>query len=364
MEYWANAGQINPATARARFRESLEVLLKAWTQDGPVRHDGEFFNYRFLNPWPRPYQKPHPKLFVVGSGSMETVELALDFGLGYSIVFVPIPLQLKAFETMRELAAERGRTVATDDLIVVALVHVADSDEEAMAELRPHVETFFSWSHRVPPKYLLPPGYVSPQEFRRRVADTALANSPDASLGADARDPAHRVRHPGHGRRDARRLGPRRRLQPDEPDLRGRRHARMEGGQEHDALRRGGHAARPGAPRVWLQIGNRSLARRGVVPGRMTDNTSVIRSFYAALEGGDLPGALGLMTADVAWTDMDGFPYGGTYRGPDAVRDGILVRIGTDWDGFSMAVDEVLDAGDTVVGVGTYSGRARRPASR
>ncbi len=181
MEYWANAGQINPATARARFRESLEVLLKAWTEDGPVRHDGEFFNYRFLNPWPRPYQKPHPKLYVVGSGSMETVELALDYGLGYSIVFVPIPLQLKAFATMRELAAKRGRVVAPDDLIVVAVVHVADSDEEAIAALRPHVETFFSWSHRVPPKYLLPPWYVSTQEFLRRVSDTALANSPAAS---------------------------------------------------------------------------------------------------------------------------------------------------------------------------------------
>ena len=181
MEYWANAGQINPTTARARFRESLDVILKAWTQDGPTRHDGEFYNYRYLNPWPRPYQKPHPKIFIVGSGSLETVELALDYGAGYSIVFVPIPAQLKAFERFRELAAERGRTVPPEDLIVVSMVYVADSEEEGERELRPHVERFFSWSHRVPPKFLLPPGYVSTTEFLRRASDPALAHGTEAT---------------------------------------------------------------------------------------------------------------------------------------------------------------------------------------
>jgi alkanesulfonate monooxygenase SsuD/methylene tetrahydromethanopterin reductase-like flavin-dependent oxidoreductase (luciferase family) len=180
MEYWANAAQINPATARARFRESLDVILQAWTADGPSRFEGEFFNYRFLNTWPRPYQQPHPKIFIVGSGSQETVELAVDYGAGYSIVLVPIAAQLRAFERMRELAAERGREVTPDDLIVVVLVHVAETDEEAIAEMRPHVETFFSWSHRIPPKYLLPPGYVSRDEYLRRASDPALSHGTEA----------------------------------------------------------------------------------------------------------------------------------------------------------------------------------------
>jgi hypothetical protein len=77
MEYWSNEGTVNPTTARARFRESLDIILKAWTEDGPMRYEGDFYSYRYLNPLPKPYQKPYPKLFVVGSGSMETVELAL-----------------------------------------------------------------------------------------------------------------------------------------------------------------------------------------------------------------------------------------------------------------------------------------------
>jgi alkanesulfonate monooxygenase SsuD/methylene tetrahydromethanopterin reductase-like flavin-dependent oxidoreductase (luciferase family) len=181
MEYWSNAGAINPTTGRARFRESLDILLKSWTEETPMRYDGDFYTYRFLNPWPKPLQKPYPKLFIVGSGSRETVDLAVEYGLGYSLVFIPIPAQLKAFQRMRDLAEERGKTVNPDDLIIVVIAYVADTDEEAVREAKPHIETFFSWFHRVPPKYLLPPGYVSTEEFLRRASDPALAHGTEAS---------------------------------------------------------------------------------------------------------------------------------------------------------------------------------------
>ena len=38
MEYWSS--NVNPVTARERQREALEVILKAWTQEGPVGHSG------------------------------------------------------------------------------------------------------------------------------------------------------------------------------------------------------------------------------------------------------------------------------------------------------------------------------------
>ena len=180
MEYWSNPGQINPATARARFREALEIIVQAWTEPGPTRYDGEFYNYRHLNPWPRPLQKPHPKLYVVGSGSKETVTLAADFRTGYSIVFTPIEQQLRAMASYRELAAERSWTVQPDDTIFSVIAYVADTDEEAVAEARPHIEKFFSWFHRVPPKYLSPPGYVSRAEYLRRAQSAALADGTHA----------------------------------------------------------------------------------------------------------------------------------------------------------------------------------------
>jgi ketosteroid isomerase-like protein len=88
-------------------------------------------------------------------------------------------------------------------------------------------------------------------------------------------------------------------------------------------------------------------------------NVDVVRSFYESVEGGRLPDALALLAPDVAWTEMAGFPYAGTYHGPDSVRDDVFARFPVDWASFAMDVDEILDAGDTVVGVGTYSGTGR-----
>jgi alkanesulfonate monooxygenase SsuD/methylene tetrahydromethanopterin reductase-like flavin-dependent oxidoreductase (luciferase family) len=181
MEYWSNAAQLNPTRSRARFREALEIIKKAWTEPGPTRYDGDFFNYRYLNTFPRPLQQPHPKMYIVGSGSREMVELAVEFETGYSIVFVPIKDQLRAFELFRRLTEEAGRTPKPEDVVITNIVYVADTDEEAVQEAKEHIETFFSWFHRVTPRYLLPPGYVSPEELLRRISSTALADGAHAT---------------------------------------------------------------------------------------------------------------------------------------------------------------------------------------
>jgi len=59
----------------------------------------------------------------------------------------------------------------------------------------------------------------------------------------------------------------------------------------------------------------------------------------------------------VRWTEAGGFPYGGTYIGPQAVIDGVFAAIGREWDSFGFRVDELLHAGETVVALGRYLGR-------
>jgi len=177
MEYWSNAAQINPTVARQRFREALEVLLQAWEQPGPTSYEGEHYFYRFLNPWPRPFQRPRPPIYIVGSGSPETVDLAVRFGAGYSVVFSPIASQLKAFDSLREKCAAVGRTLRPEELLITVIAYVADTDEQALREGRPYIERFFSWYHRVPPRYLSPPGYVSRENFLRLASSAALAQA-------------------------------------------------------------------------------------------------------------------------------------------------------------------------------------------
>jgi ketosteroid isomerase-like protein len=89
-------------------------------------------------------------------------------------------------------------------------------------------------------------------------------------------------------------------------------------------------------------------------------NADIIRAHYEASDRGDLDGMLAPLAADVRWTEAAGFPYAGTYVGPDAVSANVFTRIQEDWDDYALAVDEVIDGGDTVVGIGTYSGTHTR----
>ncbi|HEY5208634.1 MAG TPA: LLM class flavin-dependent oxidoreductase [Stellaceae bacterium] len=171
MEYWANS--INPAVARARFREGLEVLLQAWTQDGPTSYDGEFYSYRYLNPWPKPMQKPHPKIAIVGTGSPETIQIAAEHGYAYSSVFVPIVAQEKTFAKLREEMPKYGHEFTPDKAIFNAIVYVAETDEIAERECKEHVQFFFEDATRTTARYLSPPGYISAEQLRMRAAATA-----------------------------------------------------------------------------------------------------------------------------------------------------------------------------------------------
>src|SRR5579883_3363698 len=64
----------SPAFSRERFDEAVALILRAWTENGPFSHHGQHYQFRYVNPWPQPVQKPHPPVFVPSTGSVETLE--------------------------------------------------------------------------------------------------------------------------------------------------------------------------------------------------------------------------------------------------------------------------------------------------
>jgi len=168
MEYWSNP--VNPATARERHRESIDIILQAWTQDGPTTYYGDFYTYRFLNPWPRPYQKPHPPCYIVGTGSPETIELAAKLGFGYSAVFVTKQKALELNKTLRKRASEHGHHLRPDQLPLSVIAYVAETQQKAEEEAVEHLRYFFEDALRTTPTYLAPPGYLSVEQLKMRAA--------------------------------------------------------------------------------------------------------------------------------------------------------------------------------------------------
>ena len=93
----------------------------------------------------------------------------------------------------------------------------------------------------------------------------------------------------------------------------------------------------------------------------MTTPVSTVRRFYDALGRGDVPAVLSLLDEQVEWTEAERFPYyAGTWHGPQAVLDNLLVPLSGDWDGFSAKAHEFIAEGDRVVSLGTYSGTFKK----
>ena len=61
--------------SRERFREAVEVMVQAWTQDTLTYH-GKFTHVDDIWVLPKPLQQPHPPLYVAISTSPATVEWA------------------------------------------------------------------------------------------------------------------------------------------------------------------------------------------------------------------------------------------------------------------------------------------------
>jgi alkanesulfonate monooxygenase SsuD/methylene tetrahydromethanopterin reductase-like flavin-dependent oxidoreductase (luciferase family) len=87
---------VNPTYARERFYEAHELIVKAWTEPGPFPWEGTHYRFRYVNVWPRPFQKPHPPIWIPGSGSRETIEWVAKKRYTYMVLPTLAPYALRA----------------------------------------------------------------------------------------------------------------------------------------------------------------------------------------------------------------------------------------------------------------------------
>jgi alkanesulfonate monooxygenase SsuD/methylene tetrahydromethanopterin reductase-like flavin-dependent oxidoreductase (luciferase family) len=114
-----------------RFREAHDFIVKAWTTPGPFRWEGDNFQYRYVNPWMRPYQKPHPQIWVPGLLSKATVTWAAEHRYPYVMLDSELPLTAQCFDFYREQAREFGFEAGTQHLGYMFKVHVDETEELA-----------------------------------------------------------------------------------------------------------------------------------------------------------------------------------------------------------------------------------------
>ena len=87
-------------------------------------------------------------------------------------------------------------------------------------------------------------------------------------------------------------------------------------------------------------------------------NMDVVNKIYAAFAGGNIPAVLELFDPAMEWFAAENSPLGdrSPYRGLNQVVEGVFTRIGLEFPGLAIQVDELLDAGDKIVMLGRYHG--------
>lgn len=82
----------------------------------------------------------------------------------------------------------------------------------------------------------------------------------------------------------------------------------------------------------------------------------IVRAHYTASTRGDIAGMMAHVSPQVRWTEMAGFPCAGVWVGPQAVIDNVFSVLGREWDGYRFELENLIDGGDKIVGLGVYAG--------
>ena len=154
---------INPTISHDRFHEAHDLIVQAWTRPGPFSFTGRHYNLEYVNLWPRPFQTPHPPIWVPSQGSKETIDWAAlpDHRYTYLQTFSPAAMVEKYLQSYRDTAQGYGYEAADSQLGWAVPVYVSDTDEQARKEAKVHFELFRNRLLKMPIEMLLPPGYTS-----------------------------------------------------------------------------------------------------------------------------------------------------------------------------------------------------------
>jgi len=126
---------LNPAEARERTDEGMELILRAWAEPQPFGWQGRHFQYRQVSIWPRPLQQPHPPTYALGT-SRESCEFAARNRLGCGVSYGSFESVGRATRYYREQCARYGWTPTPEQIVYRANMLLAETDDEAEAQFR------------------------------------------------------------------------------------------------------------------------------------------------------------------------------------------------------------------------------------
>jgi len=121
----------------ARFEEGLALMKRLWTED-EVTHHGRFHRVTAARPTARPYQQPHPRIWIAASTEAPVRRAARLGHAFFALGTVPHETLRRLIEQWRAGLREHGHT-PPGELPIHREMYVASTREEAWRLARPSV---------------------------------------------------------------------------------------------------------------------------------------------------------------------------------------------------------------------------------
>ena len=150
-----------PYRGSEKLWEAHDLIMKAWTHhDGPFNFEGRWFHARQVNIWPRPYQQPHPPVWVTMGSAGSAAQVAQRKHIG-AVFLAGYPGIRRLFDGYREgFLQAHGEEAPLDRLAYAAIVCVGENEKEA--ENGTEKLLWYIRSNKVAPQFNNPPGYHPP----------------------------------------------------------------------------------------------------------------------------------------------------------------------------------------------------------
>jgi len=182
IESWAT--NTNPAHNRERFQEAHDLVIKTWTTPGPFRWEGKHYQFRVVNPFERPLQKPHPPIWIPGVGSPETIVWCAHHHYPYVYLETDPQVTLDLMSIYAKAAREVGYEPGPQNFGYLVRIHVQDTDEKAY-EVGEGFLVGNAGVGRVPlpGDFMAPPGYNSREATKKLLEQYRHSLRPDPLYG-------------------------------------------------------------------------------------------------------------------------------------------------------------------------------------
>jgi len=135
---------IDPRETRAMWEESLRMIPKIW-EDGLFSAEGRYWKIPPREGRPKPYQKPHPPIWVAAQ-QPATYQLAAELGIGVMALSVAAPTYLAPHIKQYKERVRHTKPVGkfVNDQWLSATMAVCDRDNRAARDLAAKsLRTFF-----------------------------------------------------------------------------------------------------------------------------------------------------------------------------------------------------------------------------